>query len=245
MDAIAATILGVSGGGIWLLDKMLGPAANAVGEGIAAPVIAWKERRLVLARGVLERASEDAAASGLEIHSVPGRVLWPILEKSSLEDDEGLRRTWSRLLASAATDTPGTEVPPAFPSILGELSPIEAVVMERLHAPQKWGEPYAGHEVHAWYYAEELAGKDRARVVVDNFVRLRLLDPPLPRLHGDEVAKTIARMIQSKGDAILNDLPMRPGHSEYRLTSLGVALAKACNGPATIPVRPTGPQSNL
>lgn len=241
MDPVAATILGVSSGGVWLLDKLLGPSANAIGEGIAAPVIVWKERRIERAGGVLDQAAQDAKASGLEIHSVPGRVLWPILEMSSLEEDEGLRGTWSRLLASAATDTGETEILPAFPAVVGELSPIEAVFMERLHAPQKWGDPYAGLEVHAWLFAEQVAGKARASVIVDNFVRLRLLDPPLPRLHGDEVAKTISRMIETKGNAILRDLPMRPGNSEHRLTALGVALAKACNGPSALPTKPVSP----
>ena len=79
---------------------------------------------------MLNDAGRDAAA-------VPGRVLLPLLEAASLEDDQQLRRMWSTLLANAADSTRPGDMLPSFVSILSELSPVEALILENLYIQER------------------------------------------------------------------------------------------------------------
>lgn len=110
---------------------VFGPSAKALGEGVAAPVQAWALRRAERAKSLVVDASLAVDRSGASAHPVPGRVLFPILEHGSVEEDESLRSRWVALLASAAVEP--NSVPPAFPSILAELSPSDARLLEWLH----------------------------------------------------------------------------------------------------------------
>src|SRR5581483_8633125 len=69
-------------------------------------------------------------AAGKAPQPVPGRLLLPILEKGSLEEDGDLQQRWAALLANSAAQP--ENVLPAFVSILAELSPVEAALLERL-----------------------------------------------------------------------------------------------------------------
>jgi Abortive infection alpha len=63
--------------------------------------------------------------------AIPDRLLRTILDGGSLEDDEDMRDRWANLLANALTESQ-TDVPLAFPTILGELEPIEAATLDAL-----------------------------------------------------------------------------------------------------------------
>ena len=109
---------------------LLGPSIKAAGGGIAAPIEAWKQKRSEKAMQVVAGAAQVLDEAGLKASAVPGRVLWPLLEKSSVEEDRGLHQMWVRLLANAAAQQ--IEVFPAFVSMLSELSPYEARLLMRL-----------------------------------------------------------------------------------------------------------------
>src|SRR5438552_1884807 len=74
--------------------EIFGPSARAVGKGIAAPLEAWAERRVEATKSVIVDAALQVQAAGGNPHPVPGRVLMPLLEKASLEEDHELRRRW-------------------------------------------------------------------------------------------------------------------------------------------------------
>ncbi len=114
-----------------LMKEMLGPSARAIGKGIAAPIEAWAERRVKSASDTVFTAARTIADSGGTARPVPGRILGPLLEKSSLEEEPDLRARWAALLANASM-TPDA-VLPSFVSILGELSPIEARLLQRIY----------------------------------------------------------------------------------------------------------------
>ena len=126
----------------WLLGKLLGPSVEALGEGIAAPLVAWKEKRIKNATEILN----SAAALVDNPQAVPGRILWPILEKGSLEDDDELRTAWARLLANAADPDLAAGILPAFVHILGELSSVEVKALEWI---AEHGAPGTG--IYSWF----------------------------------------------------------------------------------------------
>jgi hypothetical protein len=110
-----------------LLERMLGPVADAAGGMMAHPLKEFHRKRVERAEQILLEAATLLAESGREAQQVPGRVLWPVLELGSLEDENELRQRWAALLASAATDP--AAVPPAFPKLLSELSPLDVRIL--------------------------------------------------------------------------------------------------------------------
>ena len=57
----------------------------------------------------------------------------PLLEGAALEDDENLSNKWAGLLASAATSNEAEHSHPSFPRILSEMSPREALILDKLY----------------------------------------------------------------------------------------------------------------
>jgi hypothetical protein len=115
------------------LGKILTPVAETSGEVLAHPIKEFQRRRVDRANQLVIDAATIADKSGLVVHEVPGRILWPLLEKGSVEEDDELRRKWAQLLANACTDSSSTpQVLPAFVHILGELSPLEVRILDWL-----------------------------------------------------------------------------------------------------------------
>jgi hypothetical protein len=111
--------------------EIFGSSARAVGKGIAAPFEASAERRVEAAKSVIVDAALQVQAAGRNPRPVPARTLMPLLEKASLEEDQGLRRRWVTLLANAAMGP--AAVLPAFVAIVGERSPKEARLLEHIY----------------------------------------------------------------------------------------------------------------
>ncbi len=76
-----------------------------------------------------ERILRDA---GLPANAVPPRLLLPIVEHCSVEDNETLREMWAGLLATASQQTDA--VSPSFIETLKQLTPDDARHLERVRA---------------------------------------------------------------------------------------------------------------
>lgn len=217
MDPTSLTILGINAGlgysaGRVLLDKLLSPSLDAIGEGIAAPLIAWKDHRIKRANATLDDAAAIIRAENVEPQTVPGRILWPILERSSLEDDEDLHRLWARLLATAASPHLAQDMLASFPHILSELSPIEARMLEFICEHGKERSGYAAFNV------VEVSGyfdisHSTTLIHRDNLERLNL------------VARTYAAILGDEGE-----VPGSPFRGDLYVTALGYAFIRACTG---------------
>src|SRR3990167_4884089 len=53
---------------------------------------------------ILQKVKEKIEASGLTKHQIPLKVLVPIIEHSSLEEDGQLQEKWANMLANAITN---------------------------------------------------------------------------------------------------------------------------------------------
>jgi hypothetical protein len=107
------------------LKRVLAPTGDALGEAVAQPIVDWQRRRVERAQSIVADAAKLVQEAGATPRQVPGRVLMPLLERASLEEEETLRAKWVLLLTTAAT--PGAKtVLPAYVSILSELSPVRS-----------------------------------------------------------------------------------------------------------------------
>jgi hypothetical protein len=84
-----------------LAERVLGPPADVAGKAFASGLEKFLRRRNEAAVQLILDAAGELNSAGVAPTPVPGRILLPILQHGSLED-ESLRRTWARLLANAA-----------------------------------------------------------------------------------------------------------------------------------------------
>jgi hypothetical protein len=110
------------------VSKLLGPAVEEVGFFLEDKVRLYRLKNQIR---ILAKAQEMLVSAGINPKAIPLRTLLPLLDGASLEDDIELSLKWAGLLASAASGE-GKENHPAFPHILGQLSPLDARIIERL-----------------------------------------------------------------------------------------------------------------
>jgi hypothetical protein len=108
-----------------LIGKWLGPSADLAGENLRR----WFERRAEWAAGTITDASKMLADAGIEPHPVPGRILMPLLEAASMEENEDLHRQWAALLANGARPLGQHPVLPGYVEILRQLIPLQSEIL--------------------------------------------------------------------------------------------------------------------
>jgi hypothetical protein len=198
------------------IGKVAGSPASELGEYVADHI---RLRRFKSNIRIMEAAERYVAEAGLEPSVIPYKTLVPLLERGSLEDDESMIEKWAALLANAAADP--AAVLPSYAEILGQLSPVEARIVNELFRLVE-RVPIPRDE-----WAQRGAVTDQLRVAVgldeptfllylDNLRRLRLCTPPavgLDFVSGDDRYQLF----------------------DWRLvciTDLGHAFARACQPPA-------------
>lgn len=162
-----------------LLSRFLGPATDLAGENLRNYFVERQRR----GEQLLVDAVEMLNSANTEPQSVPGRILMPILEKGSLEEDSGFRKRWSALLAQAAIN--GHSVHPAFPTILAELSSTDARFLDWLYEQTPIpSDPGSSNTVtfQRAMSANNLSERE-LYLIISNLVRLNLLSISPSALH--------------------------------------------------------------
>src|SRR5271170_1869463 len=97
-----------------IVKRMLGPAADEVAE-------IWRDQVRVYRYGrqikLLEKAERMAQEAGFTPQAVPPKILFPLLEGASFEDNEDLHTMWAALLANAASPHDAGKIRPGFIAI--------------------------------------------------------------------------------------------------------------------------------
>ena len=110
-----------------IVKRMLGPAADEVAQMWADNVKMWRFERQASCVRKAEAILRDA---GITPHTVPPKILFPLLEGASFEEDENLHDMWAALLANAASLDNSTKVEASFIAILKQISPDEAKLLQ-------------------------------------------------------------------------------------------------------------------
>ena len=109
-----------------IVKRMLGPAADELAEMWRDQVRLYRYERQVKCVQKAEKMAEDA---GFTPQAVPPKILFPLLEGASFEDDESLHDMWAALLANAASPENAEMVRPGFIAILKQMCPDEALLL--------------------------------------------------------------------------------------------------------------------
>ncbi|MGD9904284.1 MAG: Abi-alpha family protein [Vicinamibacterales bacterium] len=218
------------------LNRVLAPAGDAIGETIAHPIVEWQNRRIERAAGVVADAALLLEREGIEPQAVPGRILMPLLERASIEDDAELRERWVRLLAAAASGD--SNALPAYVSILSELSPQEVRILDWLYRHTKTQGPSGvvfieSTRTRALNSLDVSA--DLLPVLLGNLVRLGLARHPVEVL-GSDIERFFDRrtyQIEEGYDDIppADDFDAVHVEERFSMTELGAAFVEACSYP--------------
>ncbi len=101
-----------------LMIKIFGPAADQIGNIFSDQMQALRFR---LAIGILKRAKERAENHNIPIKNIPIKVIIPLLEGASLEEDESMKDLWVNMLVNLlnAEENFNQHI---FPYILSQIS---------------------------------------------------------------------------------------------------------------------------
>ncbi len=119
----AAQILAGSGAATWLVDKLLGPSADALGDQIKV----FGTQRL---GKIFGRAAEIADRDSM--HALPpGFALIAIQKASFSEDVESITEMWARLILKASTSFEVRDL--QFADILSQLNGSDAAILDKIY----------------------------------------------------------------------------------------------------------------
>jgi hypothetical protein len=119
--------------GAWKLTDIvkafLGPATAEFAERMHDSVRLYRFGRQLNA---LKKAEKMATEAGYTPKAVPIKLLFPLLEGASLEENEDLHTMWAALLANAGSPEKSGKVRPGFISILRSMAPDEAKLLKSI-----------------------------------------------------------------------------------------------------------------
>ena len=90
-----------SAGVLQLLSVILGDSVMEANALIGDQIRFWRWRNQLR---ILERANDILKQKGISPKKVSPKVLVPLIEAASLEDDPSLQEMWARLIASACQE---------------------------------------------------------------------------------------------------------------------------------------------
>ena len=109
-----------------VVKRMLGPAADEVAEMWRDQVRLYRYERQLKC---VEKAERMAKEAGFTPQAVPLKILFPLLEGASMEEDENLHDMWAALLANASLEHTAEKIKPGFIAVLKQMSPDEALLL--------------------------------------------------------------------------------------------------------------------
>lgn len=230
------------------LAKLTGPMSEELGQYFGDKVRAFRHRNVsTIINGSIKRLEK----AGKPINPVPPRLLLPIIDAASVEDNPTLQDMWSGLLASASDQA--DDMSPSYTETLKALKPIEARSIQVLYDIMiESPTPTLGSEstvstllVTGLGLAE---GESIAPIlIIETLERLGLIrrkydlqSPAAGDFLHDLLGGTGRRYPQAPAASFFGDSSLEPLPEviyEWEFTSFGVQFMRACQGPVSRPER--------
>jgi Abortive infection alpha len=122
-----------------LLSRLLGPAFDELAEVLRDKAQRYRQANIVR---TLDHANVLLSRAGVEPVLLPMKILLPLIEGASLEDEHDLARRWAGLIATAAASDAENLRHPGFARLLSELTSREAHMIDALNdagGTMPWG----------------------------------------------------------------------------------------------------------
>src|SRR6266567_7917518 len=119
--ATGLTILGTAVGSAKIVEKLLGPTAEYLGDGLKS----WTEKRVENTKRIFQHATKLLGDRIETAGGVPPKVLKGILDEGSFCDDELSAEYFGGVLASSRSGVSRDDRGAAFIALLGRLTTYE------------------------------------------------------------------------------------------------------------------------
>lgn len=200
------------------LERMIAPIAEEAGL-IGRDLL--RHYRVKLQFRFWEGFKKSCDDAKIQIGHVNLPLLFDILQRGTVEEDEELQDMWANLLANAADSRAQVLIRRTFPEILRNISKEEAFYLNEMFDINDTANGYAG----------------RAFLPVDNDEMEVILPPkPLDDVSYDNL-KRLGLIVDN--DETVPVVPLEAGVNQFRfltaerhtISSLGMALILACRAP--------------
>jgi hypothetical protein len=195
-----------------IVKRMLGPAADELAE-------RWRDKVRIYRYGrqiqCLKKAEKMATDAGFTPKAVPIKILFPLLEGASLEENDDLHTMWAALLANSSSPN-AEKVRPGFIAILRQLSHEEAKLLNCI------------------YDVIGATGGAMAAADLALIPEVKTLDVSIDGLEASQLVRALDMVVPSYAAAssgLFNRRFSMPVRELYGLTSRGVAFIAACRAP--------------
>ncbi|HYN07178.1 MAG TPA: Abi-alpha family protein [Vicinamibacterales bacterium] len=208
---VAAAVGFLAGRGGSFIDAVFKPLATRLGDNLLDRFKNndWTGSNMA-ETAVATQEMLDAA--GIIPVPAPMRILIPLLDYASFEEDAELRRKYAALLANAVSPGPANRILPGYAEILRQLTPDEARILDYFYDTWKRG-PGAGVPLITGNL--KISEVD-TRLFLSDLARLRLIE-------GQDTAPKMGSFI-----------PESP-YDLIQLTSVGASFVEACRPPQPTP----------
>lgn len=211
-----------------IIKAMLGPATAEIAERFRDEVRRYRYGRQL---DCLKKAEKMAKDAGFTPKAVPIKLLFPLLEGVSLEEDDDLHTMWAALLANASSPTNSQKVSPGFTRTLKNMAHDEARLLKWIHEHEK---EWPHRSPLQWSSAQSELGfttKSEAE-------RAARIDPRMATcLDGLEAQQLIRRRYWLPDSSSFLDEESKYGRKQVaftlEMTERGVAFLEACSPPTS------------
>lgn len=172
----------------------------------------------------------------LNPQNVPVKVIVPLLEASSLEEDTSLQAKWKSLLVNASYPTSERHVISAYIDILKQLSPKEVQLLDHIFDSRHRNPISFGFLAQQYIDVANVTRKE-LMLYFDNFVRLNLIHNVLTNAILDELnnQEHESSMFANNNDPYFSMQSStrfwKLNTDEYELTELGADFIASCRDP--------------
>ncbi|MBA7714396.1 hypothetical protein ES703_123418 [subsurface metagenome] len=198
------------------LSLIIKPSAKEAGELLAGEFKYWRIKRGL---SILQKTKKLLEDNGINPKKVSLKFFIPLLESSSLEEEEFMQNKWARLLANAVNQDYEEEIRPCYVEILKELTSTEVRLLDKMfeelnrRLPEEEYEELLGIDSVCKFLD---LSRDKYFIMSDNLIRLNLCQP------------TPIRGMSFSAGPLKNQAAMIRTKKVSYLTLLGYSFVKAC-----------------
>jgi len=177
---------------------------------------------------ILNKAHDYFEKKGISPKKIPAKVLVPLLEGCSLEEDDSLQKMWEALLINAINPENNEMFISGYSNILNQLSPGEVDLLDKIYT-EYYSKTFS---FKSYIYNNESAHD--ISLYKDNFIRLNLVRNLLPDLLHNELEneERDSEMFKGLGDTnywpVSNTRYWYIEKDTYELTTLGIDFICNC-----------------
>lgn len=149
------------------LERFFGPAAEQVGAMLGDWLQEKRELMQKNRRAVALKVERIMIEEDVEPREISSKVLLPILEGSSLEDDEKLQDMWANLFVNYV-DSSNLSINISYPGILRQISSNEAHFLNHLYDNPKYGIQTRGKQIFVFFEQHEVNNLERLGLIEED-----------------------------------------------------------------------------